>query len=473
MTTTLVYRPDNSNGYVAILAFTLAAAMSQASCKTPAAMDLADASHDASDDSQIPLDLGDSSDAATTAEGGTAPDLGGSDASSAMDAGYDAGLPEPCKSPGSTEERPCGTRCGVSQQECQSSSGRWVWVHVGACMQEGVCEPGTTDSRMTLGCGTEIATCTSQCVWGTYQQNLPDVAAPQCQYGETRVVDALGCDGRLTRRERCTEQCQWSGQTSECGGGCPGVRRTLPIDREEVCVPAGMVRTGDIRAGYAEQDAWLSSYYMDRYPVSYRRYVECMNVGACPYLDLPPEATSNPDLIMWEATFDAARSFCRWDGNRQLPSTAQWEKAFKGPAPSVLRNAWEPAVLTCLDIPARYLGCTNNVPDFTERAWDVFGAYPKTESIYGVRMMFASFNEWTSDFYRQIRTEEELSATLPIDPVVVIRQNSGLLGFEGYALMGIPRTDAVTRGSVQFSSRDARYGGYVGQAAIRCIRPAR
>lgn len=454
----------------ALLLLAAFAALCVASCKTPAPSASADASTDADNDGQISADLGDPLDGAS-GEAGIDPDLGQNDAATAMDAGAP---PEPCNSLGTVTERPCGTRCGKSQQKCTvDADNQLVWVHVGACMQEGECEPGSVDSRRTLGCGREEATCTTQCTWGTYQQTTPDVAAPQCQYGETRVVDAQGCDGRLSRRERCNELCQWSGQTSECGGGCLGQRRTLPADREEVCVPAGMMRSGDSRYGYAEQDVWLSSYYIDRYPVSYRRYVECVNAGACPYLELPVQATADPDLIMWEATFDAARSFCQWDGGRQLPSTVQWEKAFKGPAPNRPLNPWEPSVLTCADIPAKYLGCTTNVPAYAERAWDVYDAYPRTESTYGVRMMFAGFNEWTSDFYRQLRNSSDLSPDLLIDPTVVVRQNSPLLGFEGYALMGHPRTNGATQGSFQFSSRDARFGGYVGQASIRCVRSAR
>ncbi len=411
------------------------------------------------------------------------------DAAGPLDAGVDADVPEPWPMPydagtpdpvaphgialechagrnGLDAEGDC-SRCGRAMFLClPDGAGGWAWTQDSECRAQGQCVPGTVDTRRSLGCGFESATCTNECIWGEYAQTQPDVASPECQYGEARIVDADGCEGRLTRNERCDETCHWSGVVSACGGGCLGTRRTSPVDREEVCVPAGLVSLGF--PGSGSEDAWQSAFYIDRYPVTYRRYRACVEAGACPAKVLPPEADVDPDFVMREANNWAAKAFCRWDGGRVLPSVAMWERAYKGPAPRNPGLTYDPAVLTCAQLPAHYTGqgCVANVPPPGAWVYERFDAYPLAESWFGVRHFAISGKEWTSDLLGSVT--DPWAVELRIDPVVRHMYDKSYDYTTFMVAGGLRSHGTAIENSSAVSSRSESQ-----TALIRCARSAR
>lgn len=340
-------------------------------------------------DADTSVDSGFADAADGSADGSTSVDA--SDAATPTDAGP---VLESCSTPSATRNVACG-RCGVRPEYCGADG---VWHDDGPCTGEGPCTPADVEHRTNLNCGVESRTCTAACTWGDYARTVDDQVSPVCQYGESRIWNRTGCSNNTARFEVCTDQCVWPGTGSECGGGCIGAPRTTPADSEEICVPGGPFLRGS--ASYAHgrpvYDVWMTSFYMDRYPVTYRRYSECVVAGVCTQLNpLPAAAAANPSAIVWEATDPQANAYCGWDGDRALASAAQWEKAASGPSPRDASYIWTvPSDCTLLP---RY-GCPGVAWFSNGRVFDSFDAFPASQSYYGIEMMGMSFFERTRDF---------------------------------------------------------------------------
>lgn len=284
----------------------------------------------------------------------------------------------------------CGN-CGLESQTCRAGS----WVGDGVCLAQGVCAVGAVESRSTTMCQEERRICDSTCAWRDWS---PVGAAGACTAGETRFVEGGAC-GTGTWRETCSATCTW---TSTCEDPCRGMRRTSPWDEEEICIPGGdFVRGG---GGVPEElpvaTVFVSTFLMDRYPVTNRRYLACSEARMCGDALRPVEGYNDPafaDYPVSRVTVATAEAICRYTGGR-LPTEAEYEKASRGPAPRTVEFLWGDTV-DCARLPVQT--CPGSPPDtlpFRPR-FPVTGL-PGVRSYYGVDMLTGAGRTWTADAYR-------------------------------------------------------------------------
>ncbi len=318
------------------------------------------------------------------------------------DAGTDAGPPEACPTEGMTRTAPCGS-CGMGRETCLGG----VWVAEGTCFGEGECSPGSIESRALPRCGEEARFCTDACGWLPWEETTPGEGA--CDPGELRYDTAgLGtCTDDEIGEEVCSSACAWE-PSGVCVGEC-GVLRETPFDSEEVCVPAGLFVRGHADSDSASliRDVYVSSYAIDRFPVTNRRYRACRAAGGCTGLlmsggEAPLADDTRLDFFVQAVRWEQAVEFCAWDGGRRLPTEAEWEKAARGPHPRAQQFLWGEE-FDCDVIPAE-LACA--APFQANRR---INSYPGTRSFYGVDDMIANGWEWVSDWLEYYDGDESLS----------------------------------------------------------------
>lgn len=384
------------------------------------------------------------------------PEDGGTE-SGLVDASVDAAPPgEPCDVPNAPRTVSCG-RCGVRTDFCNVTTLTW---DLGTCRLEGVCTPGDTETRIAWNCAVEERVCTNECAFGEYAQITPPPPVMECSYGNVEYVNSNGCEGNLGRYRYCTNQCVWS-SISSCGGGCPGTRRTSPEDSEEVCIPNGSFEWGQMSSadpyGGLLQTK-ITSFYIDRYPVTFRRYQTCVDAGHCSPLQpraymgvAVTDTPEHPDAVVWTASYEQAVMFCAWDGNRVLPTGPRWEKAAKGPHPRHVWTPWNDS--RCSVIPIS--DCIGFEPIERGRVYDSYDAFPGAGSWYGVELMLGGFVEWTSDWMPEPHSRRPDNVVDPVFPATGdVRQQRGMSRqFDGFIEVSLPQAS-------------------IGMGAIRCSRTA-
>ena len=109
--------------------------------------------------------------------------------------------------PGQTDTQSCGP-CGNQTRTCTSSCG---WGEWGACVNDGVCEPGASKTGGACGsCGVTSMVCAASCQWEVTGCTGQGVCAP----GENQTENCGSCG---TRTRSCNGSCQWS-----AWGACSG-----------------------------------------------------------------------------------------------------------------------------------------------------------------------------------------------------------------------------------------------------------
>lgn len=136
------------------------------------------------------------------------------------DAAVDAGsLPpvpgEPCATPNSIVEKPCGA-CGRHSAVCLvGDGGAGHWSDYGSCDGQvpGGCEPGQTVTEACGNCGTRVRTCSKSCGW-----DAPKCAGEPSQSCSPGTVDlvAAGCKESTYRQVSCRADCTYEPVSVAC-----------------------------------------------------------------------------------------------------------------------------------------------------------------------------------------------------------------------------------------------------------------
>jgi formylglycine-generating enzyme required for sulfatase activity len=129
----------------------------------------------------------------------------------------------------------------------------------------------------------------------------------------------------------------------------------------------------------------LSAFEIDRHEVTQGQYQQCVGAGMCtlPAANYDPAAT--PDLPARDITWDQARAYCQFAGDR-LPTEAEWEKAARGNDGRIY--PWGNELPECAR--ANFLGCVG-------APWT--GAGSAGESPNGEFEAAGNVWEWVADYY--------------------------------------------------------------------------
>ncbi|HJL31321.1 MAG TPA: SUMF1/EgtB/PvdO family nonheme iron enzyme [Polyangiaceae bacterium LLY-WYZ-15_(1-7)] len=302
------------------------------------------------------------------------------------DAGEPDAGPEPCSEEGAMRTASCGN-CGMTSERCEGG----IWV-ADVCLNEGECAAGTLETEDLPMCARRARLCNDSCEWGAWDELEP---ASTCEAGDERIV-VDGCEPGENKRQVCSDSCEWEDATT-CTSPC-GDLRTTPAHAEELCVPAGPFMRGD-GDEYPYTEIFVSSFAIARYPVTYSRYRECVDAGACSDEDFGFGTQRNWDDIDSHldepiiVTHRDARTFCMWDGGRRLPTDAELQKASRGPAPRTNAYPYGPDEYDCDIRPIA--GC----PDH-ESCGPPVGSYPAASSYYGLEDLYGNaLSEMTSDYW--------------------------------------------------------------------------
>jgi hypothetical protein len=297
----------------------------------------------------------------------------------------DAGPVERC-TPGETRSVDCEL-CGSAPQACDDTG---LWLPAGECFDQGICEDGEVETEELAMCETRSRLCNATCEWGDWNAGDP---AGECEAGEMRPGE---CSPSDTATQLCGATCEWEPQT-ECISSCAGDRRASPATAEELCIPAGPYIRGSAEMSpnnvHDQQEVLVSAFFIDRFPVTNARYLECVEAGACveqSYDSLAflrdPERTNYPFM---GAHRSDAWAFCGWDGGRRLATNYEWGKAARGPAPRTNEYVWDDGDQpSCTDLPVDECD-----PSYQDRPQSGFNfavdELPATASYYGVELLVA------------------------------------------------------------------------------------
>ena len=288
---------------------------------------------------------------------------------------------EPCDEEGAMRVASCGN-CGMGQELCEDG----VWT-LTTCLGEGECAAGALETETTPMCGMRTRLCTAACEWMDWTVLEPD---GECMPGESdEVHDEASCGRSQLASRSCTDQCTWE---ITCIDPC-GDLQMEPWYEERICVPAGpFVRGDSMFEDSPETEVFLSTYAIDRYPVTYGRYRACYDSGNCPSaVDVGDiENPDNADRPVNYSTYDGATEYCRFVGG-ELPTAAQWEKAARGPAPRT--NAWPFDGEWDCQIYVDTVCQASGTPRET-----ALGLYPNARSYYGLDDLIW-LNERVRDWY--------------------------------------------------------------------------
>lgn len=363
---------------------------------------------------------------------------------------------ETCAEIGATRTVACGN-CGLMSEEC-GADGRWA--PASACLSEGFCEPGAVESESLPMCSARQRICDDACQWREWTTTIDP---GECDPGARQRVSTDTCREGL-QPQVCTADCVWE-NAGGCTDACGGTGRASPEWAREVCIPAGPFIRGDVRFPNTRPVAEieLSAYYIDAYPVTNRRWRECVMAGGCSRPVSPgADSYADPerdDYPVQSVSWSMARAFCEWDGGRLLPTSAQWEKAARGPAPRDQSYVWDGDEYRCDLVPAMH--CPEGLSD-AEFAPNRYNELPGSVGYYGTYLQFGGVVEWVYDYW---------AASWYSDPDSTQPNTSG----------PDSGTSRVYRGVEWFNTRDpssiAWWGGSLPddgtlRAGVRCVRPA-
>ena len=164
---------------------------------------------------------------------------------------------------------------------------------------------------------------------------------------------------------------------------------TNKVDKDDTHKKIGAVKPLYLDQ-HPERKVFLDSYYIDRYEVTNKKYIEFLETNQ--FTDHPahwnegiyPEGQG--DHPVTQVTWWEAWSFCQWE-DKQLPTEAQWEKAARGP--NGLSFPWG----------NEYKKGNANVGIEGDRQTVPVNAYPEDSSHYKVIGLSGNVMEWTLNWY--------------------------------------------------------------------------
>jgi len=384
----------------------------------------------------------------------------------ALDAMPDAPPPSmPCTTVGETRVGPCGF-CGEAAQECGPDM---FWRDTSACLMEGECRAGTAETMTTDRCAEQTRLCSSTCSWGSWIDTRPETGS--CIRGQLRFAYDSSCGPLRGRYERCSDACEYVADPgAACTDGCGDTARTTPAYAREVCVPAGTFVRGIAelydppRWGLPygpEAEVYVSAFYMDVYPITLRRFDECVDAGGC----FPRFFSPDPiDTVMPMAGISIGEEYCAWDGGRRIPTDAEFAKAVRGPAPRRNIYPWDGDSYRCDILPSYPCGLADAYPRRIQD--DLYDGMPGSRSYYGVERLYGAGYELVSDIFDPeyyASPESRLpDPTGPTDDSFVYNTLRGTAygaGEEGLGIAG--RSDTLILGT----------GSPPLTAQLRCVRP--
>ncbi len=188
----------------------------------------------------------------------------------------------------------------------------------------------------------------------------------------------------------------------------------LPADM--ACIPGGKFILGsDAKdwktenwdlSSFAVHNVVLSTFLMDKYEVTNRKYKDCIESGKCSYQRSNYEHMREDNQPQLKVTWFQARDYCRAYGKR-LPTEAEFEAASRGNEGSVYPWGNTPATCElavikdesgrgCYGHPGEGFHSTPDRRKLTGNTWDV-GSKPA--GYYGLFDMSGNAQEWVSDWF--------------------------------------------------------------------------
>lgn len=209
----------------------------------------------------------------------------------------------------------------------------------------------------------------------------------------------------------------------------PASRATVD-DEERIEIPAGpfLMGTDDVTGAYDNErpvhDVHLDTYWMERFPVTARRFALFVEAGGYQDRELwthdgwewlaSEDVTSPqgwlPDLAggwlvrrfghtrpldpaepVQHVNFHEAQAFATWVGAR-LPTEAEWEKA----------ALWDPTAGRARTYPWGEHQPRQQVANLDHQNWGpaAVGSFPAGRSAFGVEQMIGDTYEWTDSFFQ-------------------------------------------------------------------------
>jgi len=156
----------------------------------------------------------------------------------------------------------------------------------------------------------------------------------------------------------------------------------------------------------------VSSFYMDRFPVTVKQYGIFLKATNHPKPRFWDEQNfNNPDQPVVGVTWADALAYCRWAG-KELPSEIEWEYAARGKENR--KYPW--GIAEPNPVLANY-GDNLNMPS-------VVGMHEEGATPEGVHDLAGNVFEWTRDWYRPYTEMRDDSTTPPDPPLRTVRGGS-------------------------------------------------
>ncbi|MCB1174284.1 MAG: SUMF1/EgtB/PvdO family nonheme iron enzyme [Leptospiraceae bacterium] len=185
----------------------------------------------------------------------------------------------------------------------------------------------------------------------------------------------------------------------QTGSGYKPCPADLPTDM--ACVPGGFFWRGSNDSQWKDErpamQIELSTFLIDKYEVTVRKYQECVKSGACQLVQSNYLHMRKPDFPQLKANWFQARDYCKAQGKR-LPTEAEFEKASRGPDGELY--SWGNQAADCsLAVIKDKRGKRGCVGGFIHDTGTVANVGSRPAGRYGLFDMTGNAHEWVADWY--------------------------------------------------------------------------